>query len=90
MGSPDSDDDALEREKPQHEVAVSDFWISVYPITRKLYREILGTSGFGRLGDSLLGFSRPKGGASTFSVGGQTRSVRSVHLLVVAYGVAFS
>ena len=41
MGSPDSDDLTQNSEKPQHEVTVSDFYISRYPITRQLYREIV-------------------------------------------------
>ncbi len=44
MGSPDSDDLAGNWEKPQHSVTVSAFAIARYPITRKLYREILGRS----------------------------------------------
>jgi formylglycine-generating enzyme required for sulfatase activity len=44
MGSPDTDTEAYESEKPQHEVTVSAFAISRYPITRKLYRKICGTA----------------------------------------------
>ncbi len=44
MDSPKSDDDALDDEKPQHEVTVSAFCISRYPITRQLYRDIVGPS----------------------------------------------
>jgi formylglycine-generating enzyme required for sulfatase activity len=44
MGSPDTDDLAYQDEKPQHPVTVSAFAIARYPVTRKLYREILGRS----------------------------------------------
>ena len=43
MGSPDTDAEAYEYERPQHEVTVSAFAISRYPITRKLYRVICRT-----------------------------------------------
>lgn len=43
-GSPDSDQDAYDNEKPQDEVVVSDFLISRFPIIRQLYRQILGQS----------------------------------------------
>jgi len=42
MGSPDGDNMAYPDEKPQHSVTVSAFAIACYPVTRKLYREILG------------------------------------------------
>ena len=41
MGSPAADADAYDGERPQHEVAVADFCISRYPITRQLYGEIV-------------------------------------------------
>jgi formylglycine-generating enzyme required for sulfatase activity len=44
MGSPKFDDDALDDEKPQHKVTVSAFSISRYPITRQLYRDIVGSA----------------------------------------------
>ncbi|MGE0822577.1 MAG: formylglycine-generating enzyme family protein [Candidatus Binatia bacterium] len=44
MGSPDSDRDAFDNEKPQHEVSVSAFYISLYLITRHLYRDIVGSA----------------------------------------------
>lgn len=44
MGSPDFDQDAYDNEKPQHEVAISAFSISRFPVTRQLYRKILGES----------------------------------------------
>ncbi len=40
MGSPDGDRDALDNEKPQHEVTLSAFAMSRYPVTRELYRRI--------------------------------------------------
>jgi hypothetical protein len=42
MGSPDSDKQAYDDEKSQHSVTVSAFAMARLPITRKLYREILG------------------------------------------------
>jgi len=44
MGSPDTDAQAYENEKPWHEVTLSAFAISRYPITRELYRELCDTS----------------------------------------------
>jgi formylglycine-generating enzyme required for sulfatase activity len=44
MGSPDTDAEAYESEKPRHEVTVSAFAISRYPITRELYQKLCGTS----------------------------------------------
>ena len=44
MGSPDSDSEAFDDEKPQHKVTVSAFCISRYPVTRQLYRDIVGSS----------------------------------------------
>jgi formylglycine-generating enzyme required for sulfatase activity len=44
MGSPDSDRDALDSEKPQHKVTLSAFCISRYPVTRQLYRDIVGST----------------------------------------------
>ena len=41
MGSPDSDDMADDSEKPQHEVFIDDFAICRFPVTRKLYREVM-------------------------------------------------
>jgi formylglycine-generating enzyme required for sulfatase activity len=43
MGSPDTDAEAHEDEKPQHEVTVSAFAISRYPIIRELYRKLCDT-----------------------------------------------
>ena len=42
MGAPEYDDQASDDEKPQHEVTVSDFAMARFPVTRGLYREILG------------------------------------------------
>ncbi len=41
MGSPESDDQAYSSEKPQHEVTVSNFAMSRYVVTRRLYREVM-------------------------------------------------
>lgn len=43
MGSPDSDEDASRSEKPRHEVRLSGFCISRYPISRQIYRDIMDT-----------------------------------------------
>jgi sulfatase modifying factor 1 len=43
-GSPDTDEEALEDEKPRHQVTVSGFLMSRYPITRRLYQDIRDTS----------------------------------------------
>ncbi|MBN1876263.1 MAG: SUMF1/EgtB/PvdO family nonheme iron enzyme, partial [Anaerolineae bacterium] len=39
MGATDDDTDALDREKPQHEVMVSDFWMDETEITTDQYRQ---------------------------------------------------
>jgi formylglycine-generating enzyme required for sulfatase activity len=44
MGSPDKDKEAYSDEKPQHEVTVRDFEIGKYPVTQKLWQEILGAN----------------------------------------------
>ena len=44
MGSPRSNSEAYDDERPQHEVAVSAFCISRYPVTRQLYRDIVGSA----------------------------------------------
>lgn len=44
MGSPGSDPDASVDEKPQHWVIVSDFEIGKYPVTQKLWQEIMGVN----------------------------------------------
>ncbi|MDH3601947.1 MAG: formylglycine-generating enzyme family protein, partial [Candidatus Tectomicrobia bacterium] len=44
MGSPDSDEDAYDEEKPRYEVTLSEFCISRYPIMRQLYQDIMGVS----------------------------------------------
>ena len=41
MGSPDSDADASDDEKPQHEVSVSSFRMAITPVTVALYREVM-------------------------------------------------
>jgi formylglycine-generating enzyme required for sulfatase activity len=42
MGSPDSDPDAYDYEKPQHQVKVNSFAIGKYPITQAQYQAVIG------------------------------------------------
>jgi formylglycine-generating enzyme required for sulfatase activity len=42
MGSPESDKDSFPNEKPQHRVMISAFAMARLPVTRKLYRKIVG------------------------------------------------
>ncbi|MBF0622376.1 MAG: formylglycine-generating enzyme family protein [Magnetococcales bacterium] len=42
MGSPDSDDLARDNEKPQRDVTISSLSCMRYPVTRKLYQEVIG------------------------------------------------
>ena len=42
MGSPDSDPDASDFEKPQHQVQVNSFAIGKYPITQAQYEAVMG------------------------------------------------
>jgi formylglycine-generating enzyme required for sulfatase activity len=44
MGSPNNDTEAYSDEKPQHEVTVRDFEIGKYPVTQKLWQEIMGAN----------------------------------------------
>ncbi|MFM6896340.1 MAG: SUMF1/EgtB/PvdO family nonheme iron enzyme [Microcystis panniformis] len=44
MGSPDSDPDAYNYEKPQHLVQVNSFAIGKYPITQAQYEAVMGTN----------------------------------------------
>ncbi len=44
MGSPDSDPDALDDEKPQHQVKVNSFAIGKYPVTQAQYEAVMGTN----------------------------------------------
>ncbi len=44
MGSPDSEKDAYDREKPQHKVTLSDYCIAKTPVTQKQWRAIMGTN----------------------------------------------
>jgi formylglycine-generating enzyme required for sulfatase activity len=55
MGSPDSDKDAFDDEKPQHRVAISrSFSLGAYPVTQEEYQRVMGQNpsefeGSGRL-----------------------------------------
>ncbi|AKV69569.1 serine/threonine kinase [Microcystis panniformis FACHB-1757] len=44
MGSPDSDPDARDNEKPQHQVQVNSFAIGKYPVTQAQYEAVMGTN----------------------------------------------
>jgi formylglycine-generating enzyme required for sulfatase activity len=44
MGSPDSDPDASDFEKPQHQVKVNSFAIGKYPVTQAQYEAVMGTN----------------------------------------------
>ncbi|GCA90637.1 formylglycine-generating enzyme family protein [Microcystis aeruginosa] len=44
MGSPDSDSDARDWEKPQHQVKVNSFAIGKYPVTQAQYQAVMGTN----------------------------------------------
>jgi formylglycine-generating enzyme required for sulfatase activity len=44
MGSPDSDPDARDNEKPQHQVKVNSFAIGKYPITQAQYQAVMGNN----------------------------------------------
>ncbi|TAE52107.1 MAG: formylglycine-generating enzyme family protein [Bacteroidetes bacterium] len=41
MGADDGDEDALNDEKPRHQVKVSDFWIGKYLVTQALWQEVM-------------------------------------------------
>jgi len=44
MGSPDSDSDAADREKPQHLVKITKpFYLGVYEVTQQQYEKVMGT-----------------------------------------------
>ena len=42
MGSPDSDSDAYDVEKPQHRVTLSDYYIGEIPVTQALWQAVMG------------------------------------------------
>ena len=42
MGSPDSDSDAYDNEKPQHWVTLSDYYIGEIPVTQALWQAVMG------------------------------------------------
>ncbi|GBF53098.1 serine/threonine kinase [Microcystis sp. 0824] len=44
MGSPDSDSDAFNYEKPSHQVKVNSFAIGKYPVTQAQYQAVMGTN----------------------------------------------
>ncbi|BAG05403.1 bifunctional serine/threonine-protein kinase/formylglycine-generating enzyme family protein [Microcystis aeruginosa] len=44
MGSPDSDPDARDNEKPQHQVQVNSFAIGKYPVTQAQYEAVMGNN----------------------------------------------
>jgi formylglycine-generating enzyme required for sulfatase activity len=44
MGSPDSDSDASDDEKPPHQVKVYSFAIGKYPVTQAQYQAVMGNN----------------------------------------------
>ncbi len=44
MGSPATEKNSKDDEKPQHQVTVSDFWMSKYPVTQGEYELIMGNN----------------------------------------------
>ena len=44
MGSPNSDQDALDSQKPQHLVKINSFAIGKYPVTQAQYQAVMGTN----------------------------------------------
>jgi len=56
MGSVDKDEQAQEREKPQHEVELPEYWMAKYPVTVAQYRSFVENSGYKtRVEEALLG-----------------------------------
>jgi formylglycine-generating enzyme required for sulfatase activity len=51
MGSPDSEENAEDDEKPQHTVYLDAFYISRYPVTNAEYKKFIAASGQGAPGD---------------------------------------
>jgi formylglycine-generating enzyme len=41
MGSTDEDKEAFDREKPAHKVKISDFFITKYPVTQALWKDVM-------------------------------------------------
>ena len=57
MGSPDSDKDARDWEKPQHRVRITKpFYLGKYPVTQGQYERVMGTnpSSFSKSGGNNL------------------------------------
>jgi formylglycine-generating enzyme required for sulfatase activity len=48
MGSEEGDEEAYEREQPQHEVDLPPYWISRYPITNGQYDQFVQEGGYGQ------------------------------------------
>lgn len=46
MGSNDKDEQVQEREKPQHEVELLEYWMAKYPVTVAQYRSFVENSGY--------------------------------------------
>ena len=53
MGSPDSDSDAMDREKPQHRVTLSDYYIGETQVTQALWEAVMGGNPSNWKGDNL-------------------------------------
>ena len=55
MGSPDSDGDAEDHEKPQHRVRITEaFYLGVYPVTQEEYQQVMGSNPSHFTGDPRL------------------------------------
>ena len=53
MGSPDSDADAWDAEKPQHRVTLSDYYIGETQVTQALWKAVMGDNPSNSKGDTL-------------------------------------
>ena len=53
MGSPDSDSDAMDREKPQHRVTLNDYYIGETQVTQALWEAVMGGNPSNWKGDNL-------------------------------------
>lgn len=53
MGSSENDKEALDREKPQHEVKLNDFYIAETPVIQKIWKEVMGKNLSNFTGDDL-------------------------------------
>jgi formylglycine-generating enzyme required for sulfatase activity len=52
-GTPEQGSDCYDNEKPVHDVTVSDFYIGKYPVTQRLWAQVMGENPSKFLGDDL-------------------------------------